>query len=119
MNSYLLTNKKKEFIIESLEHFLTFFGVPDEFGCDNDRIFVNSKVLEYLNNKNAKIINGAPYNPHSQWVVERVHITIRKGLVAEYLDNPTHFNLKKSLALVINTYNKIIHGITNRLLSKI
>ena len=55
--------KKKKFIIESLDHFFTFFGNPDEFGCDKGREFVNKKVLEFLKNKNVKIINGAPYNP--------------------------------------------------------
>ena len=113
MNSYLLTNKKKKFIIESSDHFFTFFGVPDEFGCENGREFVNSKVLEFLNNKKIKKINGALYNSHSRGVVERVHITIRKGLFVEYLGNPINLNLEKSLALVINIYNKSIHGVTN------
>ena len=72
-NSYLLIDKTKESILENLKKFFLFFGFPEEFGCDNDREFVNIAVENYLHMNSIKIIHGAP-----------IHLTLKESL-REYM----------------------------------
>ena len=65
-----------------------------------------------MNVKSIKLIRGKPYNPHSQGVVERVHVTIRKALNVNFLDNNKDYNLDIILPKVVNRYNNTIHTIT-------
>ena len=59
-----------------------------------------------------KIINGLPYNPRSEGIVERIHLAIRNSLLAIYLEDINTFNLETSLYKVMNNYNKSIHNVT-------
>lgn len=52
------------------------------------------------------MINGKPYKPRSQGIVERVHRTIRNGLIVKYIENDKNFNLKLSLKFAVNNYNR-------------
>ena len=65
-----------------------------------------------MNANNVKLINGLPYNPRSQGIVERLHLTIRNNLLAIYLEEINSFNIESSLHKVVNNYNKSIHNVT-------
>ena len=110
--SYLLSDKKQKTILNSIKLFFEFFGEPEEFGSDNGREFINPSVINYLNEKNIKMINGLPYNPRSQGAVERIHNTIRNGLLTIFLENTNEFNLEKDLIKYMNIYNKSVHQTT-------
>ena len=81
VSSYLLSNKKGKTILDKIKSFITDVGNPDEFGFDNGKEFVNEDVTSYLLEQNIRIIKGKPYHPRSQGVCERIHRTIRKGLI--------------------------------------
>ena len=57
------------------------------------------------------MINGSPYSPHSQGLVERIHKEVRKGLLLILLDNMNDFNLKKSLKIVMKNDNNNVHTV--------
>ena len=61
------------------------------------REFVNNEVTNFCNKKNINIIRGRPYNPKNQGVVEPIHSTIRKDLLAYYIEYPSDFNISISL----------------------
>ncbi len=104
-NAYLLKNKKQNNIVEKLKDFFEEKGMSEEYGSDNGREFINSSVINYLNENNIKLINGRPYYPRSQGLVEKMHVTIRNGLLCKFLENKNNFNLEKDLKKVINAYN--------------
>ena len=54
-------------------------------------------------------MHGKLYNPHSQGIVERVHRTVRNGLISLFLENESKFNLSEALKKVVNTYNNTAH----------
>ena len=56
-----------------------------------------------------KYIHGLPYRPHSQGVVERLHKTIKMGLLAKKLETKNNFDIKKNLNEIIKSYNETIH----------
>ena len=58
------------------------------------------------------MVKGNPYQPHSQGVVERVHITLRKALIVNYLENLNNFNIESALPLIVNIYNNTVHSVT-------
>ena len=64
-------------------------------------------LLKILEKNNIRLINGAPYQPHSQGVVERVHRTIRLSLVAKFIEDTNNLNL-----LCVHHYNNTIHSVT-------
>ena len=101
LNAYLLKNKDHKSIVNCMEKFFKYYGLPKEFGCDNGAEFLNKAVKNILEHNNIKMINGRPYQPHSQGVVERVHRTIRTGLVARYIENPNNYNIEDSLSIVV------------------
>ena len=74
--------------------------------------FINDHISKYLNDNNIKMINGKPYKTRSQGVVERVHRTIRNGLIVKYIENVKKFNLDLSLKIVVNNYNRTVHSVT-------
>ena len=69
--------------------------------------------MDFLNERNIRLINGSPYSPHSQGTVERIHREILKGLLYILINILKNFNLKKSLKVVMNNYNNNIHCVTN------
>ena len=107
---YLLINKKKESIFEKIKIFFDSFGLPQELGTDNGKEFLNKSLLDFLNEKGVKLINGGPYNPHSQGAVERIHLTLRKAHLCYYLENVNDFDLVKAYNKVVFTYNTKVTG---------
>ena len=45
--------------------------------------FKNKLLKDYLSENNIKYVKGLPYKPHSQGVCERVHKTIKTGLLVK------------------------------------
>ena len=111
-NSYLLSNKNQNSILNCIKNFIEDVGEPIEMGFDNGREFLNRSVSSYLTEKNIKIVNGRPYNPRSQGAVERIHVTIRRELISKFLENINNFNLEESLKKTITNYNRIKHRVT-------
>ena len=58
------------------------------------------------------MINGKPYQLHSQGVVERAHRTIKKDLIVKFIGNTRNFNIEEELKLVCINYNKKVHKVT-------
>ena len=81
VNSYLLTNKTQNNILECFKYFFEDFREPIEMGLDNGREFVNNVVSSYMIDKSIKIVKGKPYYPRSQGDVEGNHATIRRELI--------------------------------------
>ena len=75
--SFKIANKKGKTISEKLDICFKKFGCPEQIGADNGSEFSNKHVKILLNKINIKLINGKPYNPHSQGTVERVHKTVK------------------------------------------
>ena len=63
-------------------------------------------VKDYLNSKNIKMMNGSPYSPHSQGVVERIHLTIRYAFIIKII------YIQKDLPIIMKIYNNTIHRTT-------
>jgi len=107
--SFLIKNKLGKTIAENLENCFKKYGVPEEIGSDNGSEFVNKHVKNLLNKYKIKHIRGRPYNPHSQGTVERVHRTVRNGIICKFLENKKDFDLKFALKEVVNSYNNLKH----------
>jgi len=75
--AFIIYNKESKTIFKYLKIALEVNGFPEEIGSDNGREFKNSLIENYLKENNVDFIHGAPYNPHSQGVVERFHQTIK------------------------------------------
>ena len=75
--SFKIANKKGKTISEKLDICFKKFGCPEQIGTDNGSEFSNKHVKILLNKYNIKLINGKPFNPHSQSTVERVHKTVK------------------------------------------
>ena len=61
---------------------------------------------------NISKIKGAPYNPHSQGVVERLHQTLKDLLYCIFIENTENFDLKELLEIDLKKYNNHIHTST-------
>ena len=114
LTSYLIKKKEGKSIADKLNTYFKKFGIPQQLGSDNGTEFVNKNVQKLLKSKDIIWVKGKPYNPHSQGVVERVHRTIRTGLICKYLENKSSFDLKLSLNEVVETYNNCIHRTTKK-----
>ena len=110
--SYLLENKTSLSILKYTEKFFSKYGECIEMGTDNGWEFVNHILINFLTEKKIKLINGSPYDPHTQGSVERIHREIRKGLLCALLEDTKNFDLKKSLKNVMNNYNNNVNIIT-------
>ena len=80
-DSYLLKNKSANEVLNSLRIFSERYGLSNELSSDNEHEFVNSSIQNFANENNINLINGRPYNPKSQEIVEKIHSTIRKALL--------------------------------------
>ena len=45
-------------------------------------------------------------------MVERVHQTIRKSIIVNYIQDIKNFNIVEKLPFIINSYNSTIHSVT-------
>ena len=101
LNSYLLKNKKANSILKCVNHFFLYYGKPKEYGSDNGKEFWNSVIQNFLKDNDVKFIKGRPYQPHSQGVAERVHVTLRKALISKFLEKNGYFDIEESLRLIV------------------
>ena len=69
-----------------------------------ENLLIIPLINNYMNENNVKLINGLPYNPRSQGIIERLHLTIRNNLLAIYLEEINSFNIESSLHKVMNNY---------------
>ena len=83
-----------------------------EYLMNYGREFVNNEVTNFCNKKNINIIRGRPYNPKNQGVVEPIHSTIRKDLLAYYIEYPSDFNISISSNKFMKKYNNLVHKST-------
>ena len=112
--AYPLRNKTAETVLKKIKKFFSYYCDPEQFGSNNGKEFVNSLLVDYLKSKNIDIIRDMPYNPHSQWSVERLHQTLKKSLFAvynEYLSN-NNKDVKSENLNICNNYNSVRHNAT-------
>ena len=108
--AYLIENKEAFTILKYLKISFECNGFPEELGSDNGREFKNKTIENYLMENDIKFVHGAPYNPHSQGVVERFHQTLKDLLYGIYTENCKSFDLKESLEIALKKYNNHIHS---------
>ena len=46
--------------------------------------------------------------------MERVHRSVRTGLICKYLEDKIKFDINKSLIQVLNSYNNVVHSTTKK-----
>ena len=90
-----ISNKESKTIFKYLKASLEANGFPEEIGSDNGREFKNSLIENFLKENNVEFIHGAPYNPHSQGVVERFHQTIKDLLFSMITEEKKNFDIKE------------------------
>ena len=110
--SYILNDKKAINILVCIEDFIQKFGKPISIGSDNGREFKIVIINDFMNQNNIKFIHGLPWKPHSQGVFERVHRTIKTGLIVKKLQNGHNYNLEQDLEETINSYNNTLPNVT-------
>ena len=96
------------YILNRLDHFSKYF--ISELIIKIQNLII--KVKNLLSKYKIKSIKWRPYNPKSQEIVERVHRTVRNGLICIYLENKDKFNLKNSLKKLVFIYNNSTHRTT-------
>ena len=109
--AFIINNKEATTILKYLKIALEANGFPEEIGSDNGKEFKNKLIENYLEENNIKFIHGAPYNPHSQGVVERFHQTIKDLLYSIYQDEK-NMELKECLDIALKKYNNHLHSAT-------
>ena len=83
---------------------------PETLGTDNGSEFTNKKFRKFLEDNNVKLIHGKAYNPRSQGCIERLHRTIKIGLICKKLELGSEFNLELSLDKILFNYNNTVHS---------
>ena len=58
-------------------------------------------MRNFLKDNDVKFIKDRPYQPHSQGVVERFHVTLRKALISKFLEKNGYFDIEESLSLIV------------------
>ena len=71
--AYPIKDKTSIKVLKKIKEFISYYGNPEEFGCDYRKEFSNKILKEYIESKSIKLIHGHPYNPKSQSSVERLH----------------------------------------------
>ena len=110
--AFIIENKEANTILKYLKLALECNGYPEEIGSDNGREFKNNLIENYLKENNIKFIHGAPYNRHSQGVVERFHQTIKDLIYSVYMEKNKNFDIKDCLNISLKKYNNHIHSAT-------
>ncbi|KAM9996334.1 hypothetical protein ACTFIY_002525 [Dictyostelium cf. discoideum] len=81
--------KTADSMLCTLKNAITFFGgIPESVQCDNGSENKNSKMLEYCNDNNIKIIFSTPYKPQQNGKIERWNGTFKSDLKNTILNNP-------------------------------
>ena len=73
-------------IIEVLQKFISYFGIPKKIFTDQGSNFMSKKFQEFLKGLNIDHITSTPYRPQSQGKLERFHGTL-KTMIRSYCDN--------------------------------
>ena len=81
----LIPNKEASTVSRKLDLIFNTFRAPKYFQTDNGKEFQNSQVNEVCEKKNIIHINGRPYHPKSQGVVEKLNDLIAKSLTSSLL----------------------------------
>ena len=110
--AFIIENKEANIILKYLKLALECNGYPEEIGSDNGREFKNNLIENYLKENNIKFIHWAPYNPHSQGVVERFHQTIKDLIYSVYMEKNKNFDIKDCLDISLKKYNNHRHSAT-------
>ena len=108
-----ISNKESKTIFKYLKSSLEANWFPEEIGSDNGSEFKNSLIENFLKENNVEFIHGAPYNPHSQGVVERFHQTIKDLLYSMKTEEKNNFDIKECLDIVLKKYNNHEHSQLN------
>ena len=58
LGAYLIENKNKNSILNSLKNFIKFNGPPLHFSCDNGKEFLNNEIKKFLIDNNITVINA-------------------------------------------------------------
>lgn len=110
--TYVITNKTANNILDKLIDFINIYGVPKSIGTDNGKEFNNSLLKDFCMKKNITMVHGLPYKPHSQGVVERLHKTIRGGIILSKFVQQNKFNLEMCIDIINKIYNQTINTVT-------
>ena len=97
--AFIVENKEATIILKYLKIALECNGYQEELGSDNGKEFKNKIIENYLKEHDIKYILCAPYNPHSQGVVERFHQTLKDLIYSIYSDDNSNFILKEALEI--------------------
>ena len=98
-------------VLNKIKEFISYYGNPEEFGCDNGKEFSNKILKEYMESKNIKLIHGHPYNPKSQGSVERLHQSLKKAIYA-FHNEFKYIHIKDIIRIVCQNYNNKRHTTT-------
>ena len=111
-SSYLLESKKAEEIIICLNDFISHFGSPKHFQCDNGGEFKNDKFEDFCHSHKIHIIHSKPRHPQTNRIVERLHTEIKKTLFIEKLSKKDNYNIKMAISNAIYAHNYTISRTT-------
>ena len=73
-------------IIEILQKFISYFGVPRKICTDQGSNFMSRKFQDFLNSLNIQHSTSTPYHPQSQGKLERFHGTF-KTMIRSYCED--------------------------------
>ena len=107
-SAYIIDNKKADTILSILKILFSKISFPETLGTDNGSEFTNKKFRKYLEDNNVKLIHGKAYNSRSQGCIERLHRTIKIGLICKKLELGSEFNLELSLDKILFNYNNTV-----------
>ena len=107
----VLKSKQPDEIISGLMRcWLSLFGPPKKFLCDNDGEFANKKFIELAESMNVRVLHTAAESPWSNGLVERHNATLAEILHKILAENST--DLQTALAWAVHAKNSLtnVHG---------
>lgn len=116
----LIENKEAKTIAERLEYIFNYFKAPKILQTDNGREFNNQEVMNLCERKNIKFINGSPYHPQSQGVVEKLNDLLAKSLhssLQAFKRNKENkkWNIELALKAWTSSSNQNVHSVTRKI----
>ena len=107
----ILKSKQPDEIISGLMRcWLSLFGPPRKFLCDNGGEFANKKFIELAESMNVRVLHTAAESPWSNGLVERHNATLAEILHKILAENNT--DLQTALAWAVHAKNSLtnVHG---------
>ena len=83
---YGTNTKKAEVLLNFVKEFCIYNNILKVFASDNGEEF-NAIFSNFCEDNNIEFRHGAPYNPHSNGIVERFKYMIKKYLSKEYISD--------------------------------